>query len=61
MLVYITYANTQAIARVWIERDELPTWAGLWWVHASLAAVGLYLLLREAGVFASAPKVETDA
>jgi len=61
MLIYITYANSQAIGRVWIERDELPSWAGLWWVHATLALLGLYLLLREAGVFVRARTVEPAA
>jgi len=61
MLIYITYANAQAIGRVWIERDEVPSWAGLWWIHAILALIGLFLLLREAGVFARARSIEPAA
>jgi lipopolysaccharide export system permease protein len=59
MLIYITYANSLAIGRIWIEHDELPTWAGLWWVHGILALIGSYMLLREAGVFVRATPVES--
>jgi lipopolysaccharide export system permease protein len=61
MLIYITYANTLAIARVWIEREQVPTWVGLWWVHAVLVLIGLYMLLREAGAFARALPYESAA
>jgi lipopolysaccharide export system permease protein len=61
MLIYITYANALAIGGVWIERDEVPAWLGLWWAHAVLALIGLFLLLREAGTFARAVPVETAA
>lgn len=49
MLIYIIYANTLAIARLWVERGDVPTWLGLWWVHGLLGIVGLTLLARETG------------
>jgi lipopolysaccharide export system permease protein len=52
ILIYITYQNLLSIARVWIEREDVPTWVGLWWVHISLGLVGLWLLARESGWFA---------
>jgi lipopolysaccharide export system permease protein len=58
MLIYITYANTLAIARVWFERELVPAWLGLWWVHAVLAFVGMILLAREAGLFVRVRRVE---
>lgn len=58
MLIYITYANTLAIARIWVEREQVPTWLGLWWVHLLLASIGLLLLAREAGMFARVRRVE---
>ncbi len=61
MLIYITYANTLAIARVWVEREQVPAWLGLWWVHAVLAAIGLFLVGREAGVFVRARPLENAA
>lgn len=61
MMIYITYANTLAIARVWVEREQVPAWLGLWWVHGLLACIGLFLLAREAGLFVRARRVEAAA
>jgi lipopolysaccharide export system permease protein len=57
ILIYITYANLLSIARVWVEREEVPQWIGLWWVHLALGLVGLLLLGRESGWFVSSPRV----
>ena len=57
ILIYITYANLLSIARVWVEREEVPLWVGLWWVHIGLGVLGLALLGREAGWFATSPRV----
>ncbi len=59
LMVYITYANMLAIARVWVEREQVPTWVGIWWVHGVLGLIGLVLLAREVGVFVRARPVET--
>ena len=61
LMIYITYANMLAIARVWMEREQVPAWLGLWWVHVVLGLIGLILLAREAGVFARSRPVETTA
>jgi len=52
ILVYIIYANMLSIARLWVEREDVPGWVGMWWVHAVLGLAGLILLGREAGWFA---------
>lgn len=57
LLIYIIYANTLSIARVWLERGLVPEWIGLWWVHAAAALVALGLLAKESGWLASAPRV----
>jgi len=57
ILIYITYANLLSIARALLEREELPQWVGLWWVHISLGLVGLTMLGRESGWFTSSPRV----
>ena len=57
ILIYITYANLLSIARVWVEREEVPQWVGMWWVHLGLGLVGLTLLGRESGWFTSSPRV----
>ena len=61
MMIYITYANTLAISRFWIVREELPAWLGMWWVHAALAGIGLVMLLRESGAFVRTRRVEASA
>jgi lipopolysaccharide export system permease protein len=55
LLIYITYGNLLAIARVWVERDRVPDWLGLWWVHALFGLLALYLLARAGGWFTRAP------
>jgi len=57
ILIYITYVNLLSIARVWVEREQVPEWVGLWWVHIALGLVGLTLLGHESGWFASSPRV----
>jgi lipopolysaccharide export system permease protein len=52
LLVYLCYANSLTIARTWMERGQTPEWAGMWWVHAVVAALALVLLARYAGWFA---------
>jgi lipopolysaccharide export system permease protein len=57
LLCYIVYADVLAIARVWMERELVPSWAGMWWVHAVAVAVAALLLLRQSGVLARSPIV----
>ncbi len=47
ILVFILYANLLTAARVWVEREDVPVWLGLWWVHALFAVAGLYLVARQ--------------
>ena len=55
ILVYIIYANMLNIARSMVERDEVPQWLGMWWVHVALALIGLVLLARESGWLTRSP------
>lgn len=55
LLIYITYANMLSIARVWVERETVPEWLGVWWVHAALALFALAMLLRQSGFGIRAP------
>jgi lipopolysaccharide export system permease protein len=61
LLAYIVYANVLSIARVWLERGVVPDWLGLWWVHAGAAALALFLIARQSGVFARARMVVAEA
>ncbi len=64
-LIYLIYVNTLSIARVWVERDEVPGWLGLWWVHGALALAVLLMLLSDAGILPggrrAGPAVEASA
>jgi lipopolysaccharide export system permease protein len=51
LLVYVVYANSLSMARIWVERGDVPTWLGVWWVHAGLAVFAGSLFAREAGWF----------
>lgn len=41
LLIYMAYVNLLGLARVWIEQGQVPTWLGLWWVHAMFAALAV--------------------
>lgn len=45
VLIFIIYFNLLKTAQVWIERDDIPAWVGMWWVHA-LPVVSGVLLFR---------------
>ena len=49
LLVYLTYSNLIAIARLWVEREMVPDWVGMWWVHVLVGAFALLLLGRASG------------
>jgi lipopolysaccharide export system permease protein len=50
LLCYLIYTHMLAIARVQVEREAVPDWLGMWWVHAAALAVATVLLLRQSGV-----------
>ncbi|MBN1238717.1 MAG: LptF/LptG family permease, partial [Gammaproteobacteria bacterium] len=60
LLIYIIYQNALSIARVWVERDQVSEWIGMWWVHALAGCLGLWLLARESGWLVSAPRREPE-
>jgi lipopolysaccharide export system permease protein len=48
IVAYFLYSNLLSVARVWLEKGDLPPIVGVWWVHALALTVGLYLVRREA-------------
>lgn len=50
LLIYLIYANTLSIARVWVERETVPVALGNWWVHGLLAALALLMLAQQSGI-----------
>jgi lipopolysaccharide export system permease protein len=51
LLIYIIYANAVSIGLVWLEHERVPSWAGVWWIHAIAGFVAIVWLGREAGWF----------
>jgi len=49
VLIYIIYVDLLAAAKVWVEREQIPAFLGLWWVHAMFLILGLLLLARQFG------------
>ncbi len=47
ILLYFVYSNLLSAAQVWIETGRLPPAIGTWWVHALVAAIGIWLLHRQ--------------
>lgn len=47
ILTYLIYNNMLGISRAWLERDLIPPWAGLWWVHGALLTIVVMLALIE--------------
>jgi len=49
VLVYIIYVDLLAAGKVWVEREQVPVFVGIWWVHLLFLAVGGILLVRQFG------------
>jgi len=58
LFIYLIYTNLLSIARVWMERGIVSDVVGMWWVHAIVALVALWMLSRESGWFARARAVQ---
>ena len=42
-LLYIVYVNLLFVSRSWLSREQIASSIGLWWVHALMLLVALYL------------------
>jgi len=47
ILVYFLYSRLLVSGRTWIETSTMPTYVGLWWVHAIALAGAVWMLFRE--------------
>ncbi|MDI9818086.1 MULTISPECIES: LPS export ABC transporter permease LptF [unclassified Legionella] len=49
IVLYIVYANFMFVSRDWIIAGKVPLWVGVWWLHLSVAIIGLFLIWRNQG------------
>ena len=47
ILLYFIYSNLIGAARVWLEKGTIGPWVGVWWVHALVVVLALWLLHRQ--------------
>jgi lipopolysaccharide export system permease protein len=57
LFIYLIYTNLLSIGRVWVERGVVSDEVGLWWVHAVVGLLTLWMFAREGGWFARAQPV----
>lgn len=46
-VLYTLYLSLQGVAENWMVAGTTPEWLGVWWVHLTLAIVGLLLLIPD--------------
>lgn len=46
ILLYIIYVNMLGVGEALLDHEILPIWMALWWVHALLIGVGIWLMSR---------------
>ncbi|KTC85518.1 LPS export ABC transporter permease LptF [Legionella brunensis] len=46
IVLFIIYANFMFVSRDWIIAGRIPLWIGIWWLHLSVALIGLFLIWR---------------
>jgi len=49
IVVYIIYYNLFTICKRWVSNGSLPSYLGVWWVHAFFLILGLVLIAKESG------------
>lgn len=50
VLIYIIYFKLLRVGQVMLEREIVPAWWGIWWVHLGLVAYLVWTLIRESKV-----------
>lgn len=49
IVIYIVYYNLFTVSRRWVAASVLPSFIGVWWVHALFFLIGLGLIAKESG------------
>ena len=51
LFIYIIYIDLLSIGRGWVERGVVTDAIGLWWVHAFVGLIAVWMFAREGGWF----------
>ena len=49
LIVYAVYFNFMTLSQNWLRKEQIPTYLGIWWVHASLILFIVWLMWRQYG------------
>lgn len=49
ILIYLIYSNLLGIGESWVEKQKVPEWLGLWWVHGFAVLLIVYWWSKRAG------------
>lgn len=49
ILIYLIYSNFLGIGQTWVEKQKVPGWLGLWWVHGFAISLILVWWAKRAG------------
>ncbi len=49
ILIYLIYSNLLGIGQTWVEKEKVPQWLGLWWVHGFAIILIVYWWIKRAG------------
>lgn len=47
ILIYVIYTNLLGASKVWLEKESIPVWLGLWWVHLAFLLFAFLLLQHQ--------------
>ena len=48
ILIYIFYSNMTFVSKDWVEKEIIPVFVGVWWLHILMLIVALLLLAAQA-------------
>lgn len=51
ILTYLIYTQLIAVGQAWIAKGHVPVGLGLWWVHALMLSMALWLVAKRSGKF----------
>ena len=49
ILIYLIYSNLLGVGQSWVEKQAVPQWLGIWWVHGVVVLLIVYWWGKRAG------------